>query len=249
MASSFFIMNFERYYRRMENTKNFIEETKETKSNTRKSVKDKKIEQLEKTVEANNKTIEDLRNMLFQLSTINLGKNVVKEDDGEGRIVEVGSRSIYPLVIGTADGHISYTFNCGDIQEIEVRELKEIFKNDKLHIKDLFKKGTLYFVDQNEYATFRIKDFINLDEAFYKHWLIEKTPQEAIEEFKRITNDKKDFIALHQLVYGIGYALMTSDIFKQWSYENRAAIEKYFGKKIEDVIVNIQAYEERPNKH
>ena len=44
MASSFFIMNFERYYRRMENTKNFIEETKETKSNTRKSVKDKKID-------------------------------------------------------------------------------------------------------------------------------------------------------------------------------------------------------------
>lgn len=32
----------------MENTQNFIEETKETKSNTRKSVKDKKIEQLEK---------------------------------------------------------------------------------------------------------------------------------------------------------------------------------------------------------
>ena len=32
----------------MGNTKNFIEETKETKSNTRESVKDKKIEQLEK---------------------------------------------------------------------------------------------------------------------------------------------------------------------------------------------------------
>lgn len=226
----------------MENTPRVIEE----KNKARKSAKDKKIEELEKRLEENNKTLESLKSLIEVLTRTNTISS--QNDESDKREVLVGSRSLYPLIVGTADGHISYTFNYDEIHEIEARELKDIFKNDQLHTKDLFRKGVLYFVDEKEYANFRIKDFVSLDKDFYKYWLVERTPNEAIEEFKRITNDKQDFIALHQLVYGIGYILMSSNVLQNWKYESRVAIENYFGKKMEDIIVNIQAYERRPNK-
>ena len=74
-----------------------------------------------------------------------------------------------------------------------------------------------------------------------------KIPYEkAVEEFNRFTNNKTDFIALHQLVYGLGYILMTTTTFNNWNYNSRVKVEEFFGRKMEDVISSIKAYENRP---
>lgn len=240
LGEDLFFTNRKEIYRSMPNTNPIIEQKPKRKS----SAKDEKIRQLEEMIENNNQTIQALQQMLLNMQAGSMAQPTASGYTDEE--VEMIGHSVYPVRLGTPDKRIDYEFTNGDVKNVSVADLKELLKGNVCNLKGLLERGVISFIDEENYEKFHIRKYTILSEDYFKHWLLEESPEKAVEEFNRFTNNKTDFIALHQLVYGLGYILMTTTTFNNWNYNSRVKIEEFFGRKMEDVISSIKAYENRP---
>ena len=153
--------------------------------------------------------------------------------DGSTR---VGCRIFNGATLVSQGGDISIPIQYRDETEIDYSELREIFKNP-FGYKTMFRKGTLYFVNDDDYKRFGITKDIDLSDNHLKSILENTNASAVIEEVKNITNDKRDLTEMFALIYQIAY-LIDNKIL-ELDYDVRNSLEKYFEVDFKTLINNL----------
>lgn len=212
----------------------------EDKKTTKKPTVDYK-----KIIEEQNKQIEQMQQQMQQMAAMfsmfqNAGAQVGQQKGKEN--VLVGCRAFSGAVLSTKDESVQYNFEVGEEKEIPYDDLKLILKeNGVRNNKRLFEKGLFYFVDEEDYRSFGIKPRVDLSVENIKRIVTEPDIDKMIREVKEITKDKVDWAVTHSLKFTIAQMWVDKENqpLKNWSYENRVALENYFGNKFDDLIAGI----------
>lgn len=157
------------------------------------------------------------------------------QNNSEGSVT-VGCRIFNGATLSSQGGDVTIPIQYREELPIEYGELREIFKNP-FGYKTMFRKGTLYFVDDDDYKKFGITREIDLSDDHLKSILENVSASRAVEEVKRITKDKKDFTEMFALIYQIAY-LIDNKIL-DLDYDVRNSLEKYFEVDFKTLINNL----------
>lgn len=204
-----------------------------TSSNEQKA---KQIDELSSSVA----TLQQQINMLMQQIINSKQQEVVKDDNEE---VAVCSRGIYDTVLCTNDNKILYNFKCNEEKLISVEDLKILFKESIRDNRLLFEEDTLYFKDAENYKRFNIKRRIDLSPENIVR-VLTLPEHDMIDEINKMTDNLHNFRLVHSLQFEIVKLLLGKDkLLRNWSYENRNALEKYIGQKFDDLMAAVGAIE------
>lgn len=204
-----------------------------TSSNEEKA---KQIDELSSSVA----TLQQQINMLMQ-QIINSKQQEVGKDENEE--VAVCSRGIYDTVLCTNDNKILYNFKCNEEKLISVEDLKILFKESIRDNRLLFEEDTLYFKDPENYKRFKIKRRIDLSPENIVR-VLTMPEHDMIDEINKMTDNLHNFRLVHSLQFEIVKLLLGKDkLLRNWTYENRNALEKYIGQKFDDLMAAVGAIE------
>lgn len=207
----------------------------------------------EKIIEEQKRTIETMQAQMVEmqkqfssmLAIMNNGGNAQKEEKREKEYVRVGCRTFSGATLCTKDESIQYLFEAGDVKDILAEDMKLIFRDSGLrNNKALFEKGLFYFLDEEDYNTYGIRPRVDLSVENIKRIVTQHDVDKMIREVKEMTKDKADLSIVHSLKFTIAQMWIDKENqpLKNWSYENRVALENYFGNKFDDLIANIGLY-------
>ena len=212
----------------------------EKKSTTKTKVDYTKIiEEQRKQIEAMQQQMQQMSAMFAMLQQGGLG-SVPQPNKKEN--VAVSCRAFSGIPLCTTDESIQYFFEVGDVKDIPIDDLKQLLKeNGKRNNKKLFEKGLLCFVDEEDYKAFGIKPRVDLSVENIKRIVTEPDIDKMIREVKTMTKDKVDWAVTHSLKFTIAQMWVDKENqpLKNWAYENRVALENYFGNKFDDLIASI----------
>ena len=172
-----------------------------------------------------------LQNMLIAQQSQVLSSNKV----GDGSAI-VGCRIFNGATLSSQGGDISIAIPYLGEEEITYSELKEIFKSP-FNYKNMFKKGILYFVNEEDYTRFSVKPEIDLSDENLIKILSEKSYTDIVTYFQTITKDKKDLMEVFALIYQV--ARLIDDKKVDLDYEIRSNLEKYFDVEFSALIYNL----------
>lgn len=158
--------------------------------------------------------------------------------------VTVVSRFFSDTALESPDHTLNLILKCAVPTVVDFEDMKEFLKETAYHhYKRLFEDDLLYFTDEADYKRFNIKRKVDLSEAKLKKILFLPIEQ-MLEEINALTANKRNNNMLHVLVYKIAEMLVeASKPLKGWDYENRAALEKYFSVKFDEIIQMTGMYE------
>lgn len=179
--------------------------------------------------------MDNYKEMQLQLQTMLIAQqnqNVPTTNDED---IVIGCRIYNGATLSSIAGDIIIPVGYREEVEIKATELREVFKSP-FGYKHMFRKGMLYFKDNDNYKRFSITPEIDLsDEGLVK--LLEKADEtEIIEHVKKITKDKKDLMEVFALIYQIAYLIDKKQVILD--YEVRHSLEKYFNIDFKDLINN-----------
>lgn len=237
-----------------------IEEKQEFVSeNTKENIVDNKtqinkdedlIKELKQSNEQKDKEIAELsKNMLNMQQQLNMimqqmmNNSRSAEKSTEYEEVIVGSRALYDTVLATSDDKLVIKFSCDEEKAIDVEDLRLLFKDVRSN-KLLFEEDTLYFVDPSNYERFKIKRKVDLSPENITRILLLPT-HDMIDEINKMTNSLVDFRITNSLQFQIVKLLISKKRpLKEWSYESREVLERYIGKKFNDLMAAVGALEQ-----
>jgi hypothetical protein len=214
------------------------------------SDKDSIIEQLKKDNDSKDQKIEELSkgfselqeklNLLLSGGMLGQGTKEPSSED-----ILVGFRGIYVGVLSNSDGSIQYKFEANDEKVIDSEDLKILFRESKgTNNRKLFEDDIFYFVDEENYAKFKIKKRVDLSRENIIRILTMKNSNEAIGELSKLTNDKLDFNILHTFQYQVARLIIDgSPELNNWNWQNREDMERYIGQKFNDLLASLGAVE------
>ena len=209
-----------------------------------------KIEELEELNKEKDKKIDEMSSSLaYMQQQINMlmqqiitSKNVEQKSETNEEVL-VCSRGIYDTVLCTNDNKILYNFKCNEEKYIDVEDLKTLFKESIRDNRLLFEEDTLYFKDPENYKRFNIKKRIDLSPENIVR-VLTLPEHDMIEEVNKMTDSLHNFRLVHSLQFEIVKLLLGKDkLLRNWSYENRNALEKYIGQKFDDLMAAVGAIE------
>lgn len=172
-----------------------------------------------------------LQNMLIAQQSQVLSSNKV----GDGSAI-VGCRIFNGATLSSQGGDISIAIPYLGEEEITYSELKEIFKSP-FNYKNMFKKGILYFVNEEDYTRFSVKPEIDLSDENLIKILSEKSYTDIVTYFQTITKDKKDLMEVFALIYQVARLIDEKKV--DLDYEIRSNLEKYFDVEFSALIYNL----------
>lgn len=180
--------------------------------------------------------MKNYKEMQLQLQNMLLAQKASVPTNNDEEII-VGCRIFNGAFLSSVGGDISMQVNYREEIGIKYVELREIFKSP-FNYKQMFKKGTLYFADEENYKRFGITKEIDLSDESLKEELEKKDFSSAIEWVKKITNDKRDLNEVFALIYQIAYLIDNKKI--DLDYEVRNGLERYFNVDFKDIIANLK---------
>lgn len=151
--------------------------------------------------------------------------------------VAVGCRAINGASLASKDESIEYNLKYKEVEYIPYADLKECFKSRVNDYKDLFAKGIFYFVDEENYAEFNIRDRIDMSEDNIIDILVN---QGAVPFADRLyVRGQKDNTLYMAVLY------LVSDLFRQgklsdWTYTNRKQFENMFKTSIDEAVSRLE---------
>lgn len=148
----------------------------------------------------------------------------------------VGCRIFNGVTLSSQGGDIAIPIQYREEVDITYPELREIFKNP-FGYKNMFRKGILYFVNEDDYKKFNIKVDIDLEDDALSNLLTKSNGSSIIDAVKSITNDKKDLTEMFALIYQIAYLIDKKKV--DLDYEVRSNLEKYFDVDFKTLINNL----------
>ena len=101
----------------------------------------------------------------------------------------------------------------------------------------MFKKGILYFVNEEDYTRFSVKPEIDLSDENLIKILSEKSYTDIVTYFQTITKDKKDLMEVFALIYQVARLIDEKKV--DLDYEIRSNLEKYFDVEFSALIYNL----------
>lgn len=219
------------------------------------NVEQRKNDDIAKYAEENNelrkenaqmkKEVCDLKDQMSKVLELLAIRNT-KEEKKEQGTVKIGCRSLAGSCLRNKDESIIYEFRVGEERDVDVEDLKQIFKDGAPILKNraLFEKGIFYFVDEKEYQKWGIKKRVDLSWDTIRKLVTMPDANEMIRKIKDITRDKTDLAITHCLKFTVAQMIVdrTTEPLRGWRYENRIALENYLGNKFDDLIANIGLY-------
>lgn len=209
--------------------------------------KDEELLNLTKESEAM-KAKMDLILQQLALANQNAINNSPATSNNEDDMVEVGCRKIYGDSLVTHDESYVYKFACNEIKFIPREDMKAII-NDRGNRRNisLFEKDIFYFINPEEYKKFKIKKKVDLSKENILRIL--KLPEyEMINEVNLLTNNLINFSTTHAFQFEVAKLLIDKVSLADWKYENRVALERYLGKKFDDLLASVGTVELAQNK-
>lgn len=225
-----------------------ITENKTIKTNTTRepSAKDKEIARLKDELAKANSERDSMRSdmdalkaqmdMLLQMAT---GKSVAqKEEAVEEPDVEIGYHGFTDMIVESTDSTVSLRFSPAEIKTIPYEDMKTILKENQFRKnKKLFEKDILYFVNEEDYARFKIRKNIDFSDEEIKEILFTPNKDDMLRKFKAFTNNGKDRTIVFIFQYRVVEMLLSpKKPLRNWDYENRLALEDYMGVKFDRLI-------------
>lgn len=219
--------------------------TKITKKNPQKAITDElqDVNSAEQNIlaEENKKLKEELEGMIsnykeMQLQLQNMMiANQAKDSQLKDEEITIGCRIFNGVTLSSPGGDITIPIGYREEAQVTTSELKDIFKNP-FGYKNMFKKGIIYFEDEDNYKKFKItKEFDLSDENLIA--LLSSNTYNIIEQIKLITNDKKDLTQIYALIYQIAYLISHRKV--DMDYDVRSQLEKYLGVEFSTLITNL----------
>jgi len=190
-----------------------------------------KLSEMMKNYEEMQKNMQNMQNLLIASQA----KQVGEANNKEGSAI-VGCRIFNGATLSSQGGDINIPIQYREETEIDYSELREVFKNP-FGYKTMFRKGTLYFVNDDDYKKFGITKEIDLGDESLCRILGNADANMAVEKVKEITKDKKDFTEMFALIYQIAY-LIDNKIL-DLDYDVRNSLEKYFEVDFKSLINNL----------
>lgn len=176
--------------------------------------------------------------MKGKISTNNSPKNIQEDED-----ITVGCRLFAGLGMVNADGTQTIVFRCGEKKYIPYEDLKSFLKENSRNNKALFANGLLFFYDEENYSRFKIKKIVDLDEQHIIDILTTPDTNQMIGKINELTNNLRKESVLHTLKFMIADMLIRdASKLKNFTYDNRDALEKYIGVKFDTLISNANMY-------
>lgn len=218
--------------------------------NTKKSITQKPVEEKVDVNSANlaeenallkeelNKMMSNYKDMQLQLQNMLLAQqnqNVANNKQVDEPII-VGCRIFNGVTLSSPGNDISFQIPYLDEVEITYSELREIFKSP-FGYKNMFKKGILYFANENDYTKFNIKPEIDLSDEAVIDLLSNNSYIDIIEKAKEITKDKRDLMEMFTLIYQIARLIDEKKV--NLDYSVRSNLEKYFDVGFDELVVNL----------
>lgn len=148
---------------------------------------------------------------------------VVKEAEDE---VEIGCSMLQGIGLSSDDGTITINIGFNDVQSLTISEVKKLFR--RAYIKKLFEDGVCYFVDEDSYKIFNIRNHKDLSEETLISLLTLNNANDIIKELDKITENKRNSNILNCIIYRICDMIRKGKL-KDWDYYVRKGIESYFG--------------------
>jgi hypothetical protein len=176
--------------------------------------------------------------MKGKVPTNNSPKNIQEDED-----IAVGCRLFAGLGMVNADGTQTIVFRCGEKKYIPYEDLKSFLKENSRNNKALFANGLLFFYDEENYSRFKIKKIVDLDEQHIVDILTTPDTNQMIGKINELTNNLRKESVLHTLKFMIADMLIRdASKLKNFTYDNRDALEKYIGVKFDTLISNANMY-------
>ena len=188
----------------------------------------------------------DLKKQLQALmSAIMANGTRVEPKAEEPKTVKVGCRAFSGACLRNKDESIIYYFSAGEERDVDVEDLKMIFKDGAiLKNRALFEKGIFYFVDNDQYSKWGISQKVDLSLDAIKAIVTEPDVDVMIRKVKELTKDKTDTNVTHSFKFIIAQMMVDNEKepLRSWRYENRVALENYLGNKFDELIANVGLY-------
>ena len=179
-----------------------------------------------------------LLEIMKKVPTNNSQKNIQEDED-----IAVGCRLFAGLGMVNADGTQTIVFRCGEKKYIPYEDLKSFLKENSRNNKALFANGLLFFYDEENYSRFKIKKIVDLDEQHIIDILTTPDTNQMIGKINELTNNLRKESVLHTLKFMIADMLIRdASKLRNFTYDNRDALEKYIGVKFDTLISNANMY-------
>lgn len=219
--------------------------TKNIKANKTKSISHEPKEKVEVNsalVEENanlkaqlTEMVENYKEMQLQLQNMLIAQQAQKIPANNDDDIVVGCRIFNGATLSSVGGDIIIPVGYREETEVKAVELREIFKSP-FGYKHMFRKGTLYFVDEANYKRFGITKEIDLSDDSLIELLENNNENMIIEKIKQMTTDKHDLMEVFAIIYQIAYLIDHKKI--NLDYEVRHNLEKYLNVDFKDLISN-----------
>jgi hypothetical protein len=160
------------------------------------------------------------------------------QDNAIEETIRVGCRASYVGVLATDDESLVISFKHGEEKDIYISDAVRLIKDSarKKNAKQ-FVDGTFYFCNESDYRRFKIRKNLDLSDEALCELVLNGTPDEVVVKLIKIA-DKNDIGKMdvrQTFIYGITRILKEKpQMLKNWSYESRAAVEKYLGLRFDE---------------
>lgn len=210
------------------------EEVEGKKVNNSSLRKDELIKKLEESEKKNDELFSIIKSLKDEMDSIkNSQPQYVIQQGVNDKEISIGCRLFCGATLLSPSGEIQIRVKCGEETTLTIHEMQEIFRN-QFRYKRLFEKGVLYFVDEEMYDYFKIRNVLDLSDEALVDALTGSV--ESMKSFlANITDNKRDDMVEHTICYKTA-KLLDSGKLGDWSYGNRVGFDAYMGVKIENII-------------